>query len=213
MKRKCFTLVELLIVIAIIAILAGLLLPAIGKVKDKAKKVKAKSEANTLVIAIKSYESTYGLLPWTCGDDASPCAHTPPRDAIWYDWAAAGTDTHKTRYDTLMMILTKTNIGTSTDSTLGNTRNVRFLDVPNGFTNTLKETDPKTGSYRDPWGNRYGIAMDLNYDNKVQIDGVSDVQGTVFVWSFGPAQKGKTAPENSFGSSTAPACNVASWKE
>jgi hypothetical protein len=81
------------------------------------------------------------------------------------------------------------------------------MDPPSTFTNTLSEADPKTGSYRDPWGNRYGIAMDLNYDNKVEIHG-SDVQGTVFVWSFGA--KGT----NEYGdSTTGDKDDVTSWKE
>jgi prepilin-type N-terminal cleavage/methylation domain-containing protein len=210
MKRNRFTLVELLIVISVIAILAGLLLPAIGKVKDKARKVQAKAGAHALVIAIKSYESTYGLLPWHSGDSAVTTT-SPAIDACWWNWS---TGNQKEYYDTLMQILTKTDISTSGGTTWGgrsgkgNTRSIKFMDAPNGFTDTLKETDPKTGSYRDPWGNRYGIAMDLDYNNKIDSSGETAVdnilQGSVFVWSFGASPS-----SNSFGSGT----NVATWKE
>jgi prepilin-type N-terminal cleavage/methylation domain-containing protein len=211
MKRNRFTLVELLIVISVIAILAGLLLPAIGKVKDKARKVQAKAGAHALVIAIKSYESTYGLLPWHCGihaklpTDLNYCSCSPVSEDTWSDWSGGSND-RKAYYDTLMQILTTTDIvgGTApTRKSWGNIRGIKFLDAPNTFTNTISENDPKTGSYRDPWGNRYGIGMDLGYlDNQVTI-GTSTVQGTVLIWSFGP----NGTNDNGAGD------DVATWKE
>ena len=58
-----FTLVELLVVISIIVILAGLSFPAVNGALDSAKKTQAKSNAVQIAGAVSAYEVEYGKLP------------------------------------------------------------------------------------------------------------------------------------------------------
>ena len=60
---KRFTLIELLVVIAIIMILAGLVFPALGTVRNNAKKSKASSECQGLELAIKTYQTEFSCWP------------------------------------------------------------------------------------------------------------------------------------------------------
>ena len=58
MKRhlyKGFTIVELLVVISIIALLIGILLPAIGKARDKARTTTSVSNLRQLAVAHNAY--------------------------------------------------------------------------------------------------------------------------------------------------------------
>ena len=58
-----FTLVELLVVISIIGLLAGLMSVAIPRAMESGKKAKAKGELTAIVAAVKAYKQEYGRLP------------------------------------------------------------------------------------------------------------------------------------------------------
>ena len=58
--QKGFTLIELLVVITIIAILAGLAVPAFNGVQEKARQMQGANNCRQIIISLKSYASDYG---------------------------------------------------------------------------------------------------------------------------------------------------------
>ena len=64
-SNQAFTLIELLMVIAIIGILAGILIPTVGSVRKQANIAASKSQISQYVNAIQMFKGEYGYYPFS----------------------------------------------------------------------------------------------------------------------------------------------------
>ena len=154
-ERSAFTLIELLIVIAIIGILMSLLFPAVNSAIDAAKKAQAKNDAVQIATAVIGYETEYGRLPST---------NAAAQD-VGDNWLAA--------------------LGGSNVASL-NPRQIVFIELPNAKGG---KKGVSNGTWYDPWGAKYQIMFDDNYDNTIPSAGdTKGITGTnlrkkVAVWN------------------------------
>lgn len=186
MKKGFFTLIELLTVIAIIIILAGILLPAISGSLKKADVTKARAQMTTLANAIKQYQATYGRLPTPTGHSEASALSTNE-----YKW--------------LLLILQNETIDDSTNSSLKsygtsksvNSKGIKFLDIVG---NT-------PGEYKDPWDEDFQVFMDGNFDDKITSSSVTGLDGSPFyysvlIFSYGPDGSSGNAKDNVYSINT-----------
>ena len=167
---KKFTLVEILVVIAVIGILASLILPAVTGANQQTMRLKAKADVSNIMSAIVKYESTYGKLPILM-DGTKPNSKyfedgdEPKKGRLTKEGyyaliqALSGVDLLDDSKDVVELGDDYINISDTTDNTSDwakgaramNPRKTPFLDVPSDF--------PKNG-FVDPWDNEYVIVLD-----------------------------------------------------
>lgn len=158
-----FTLVELLTVIAIIAILMGLLFPAISIVKEQARKAEAKTACTAIVAACKAYNTEYGKYPVLDKATATPAD-------IWFGESAPSGNN-----SALFTTLRAKAVGTPDY----NPRRIVFFEGKDASNPTTpKGGFAPNGIFYDPWGTQYNVIMDADYDNQITIVPHSDFKTT-----------------------------------
>jgi prepilin-type N-terminal cleavage/methylation domain-containing protein len=167
-RNRAFTLLELMVVIAIVVVLAGLLFPAVQSVLERAKKVQAKNDLTQIVTAVNAYYTEYGKYPIVTDD-------TPP------------SNTSDLLY-TLRAVASGANASNAT-----NPRQVAFLNLPDAKDSAKPRSGVGgDGQYYDPWGQTYKVAIDGTYDNQIANPygnnngaGSDPLRQGVIAWSLG----------------------------
>ncbi|MGA2798454.1 MAG: DUF1559 domain-containing protein [Thermoguttaceae bacterium] len=85
LKRRGFTLVELLVVITIIAMLVGLLMPAVQSAREAGRRAQCMNNQHQIVIALHQHDSEKGYLPGYVGEYRSGSGATiSQRKISWW---------------------------------------------------------------------------------------------------------------------------------
>ena len=196
MKRCHFTLVELLTVIAVIAILAGIAIPVVVGMQSKGREAAARADMSAIKLALTQFKSDYSIFP------VAPSASDTLMRAAFNKDTSGKCDTD---IDAMIAELTTFNTEPKSGTTdpepktsfTYNKKKRKYLDAPaKPMTPNPAVTGSAVFSKLDPWGRRYNIALDTNYDKKLELSTAflgtgstaETIVGDIAIYSYGTAE-------------------------
>lgn len=187
--RRGFTLIELMVVIAIIAILAAIMVPTIRSTSKKADETSAGNVVHSLSTAIDAYVTEYGHLPMftSGGEVVANGASIPGEDKVI---------TSPQQLKLLMLVLGAYDPEMDSDVTGMSAHvlaNLRERVNPRAISfYTMEGEEYKSATPLDPWGNIYYIYFDANHDGRITIEHLGEpvvYRGNAIVMSTGSDQQ------------------------
>ena len=164
-----FSLVEILVVVSIIGLLAGLSIPAVGGALASARKAKVSAMAHQIRSALVQFNTEYGYFP--TNGFLNGVGRTGPGLAL----VLVGLDTN------------------------ANPRQIGFLEIPQDFTtnelgNVSNGIVTPRGFYKIGQSNLF-VSVDHNYDGMVTVTNgtaQTNIRASVAVWFIDPKDPTKT---------------------
>jgi prepilin-type N-terminal cleavage/methylation domain-containing protein len=171
-----FTLVEMLVVIAILSILMAMMVPAAGMILRRAKLSTAKGDAGVVVTVLLKYQAEYNRWPGFYGTTPGEENLT---DKVWVDAMSPPP-----RQD-------------GDPPSKYNFKHIVFFEP--GSKTLAPTDDPNAGAFVDPWGTPFRYQLDIDGDGQCahpNPDVGGDIPFRAIAWSAGPDHDHTTWDDN-----------------